>query len=143
MVHNMKMLSQPPRWYPSFHPFRRGLWGRISSVFYRSVSLLPLLFAIPAFAQTTPVITNAAGAQKQICNVFNDMFGVLIFVSIMMVLWAAYLYLTARDDAEQITQAKKAIFYAAIGLVVAFIARGFPVLIAGIFPGGAQGVTGC
>jgi hypothetical protein len=60
-----------------------------------------------------------------------------------MVIWAAYLYLTARDDAEQVTEAKKALFYAALGIVAALLARGFPVLVASIFSNGASGVQGC
>jgi hypothetical protein len=109
---------------------------------YRFGAFLPLFFAVPAFAQTTAVIKNTAGVHNQICNVFNVMFGILIFVSIIMILWAAYLYLTAKDDEEQVTEAKKAIFYAAIGIVAALLAKGFPLMVAGIFSG-AQGVQGC
>ena len=71
------------------------------------------------------------------------MFGVLIFVSVIMVMWAAYLYLTARDDAEQVTEAKKALFYAALGIVAALLARGFPMLVGSIFPNGTSGVQAC
>jgi cytochrome bd-type quinol oxidase subunit 2 len=102
-----------------------------------------LVFYLPAFAQTMPVITNTAGVHKQICNVFNAMFDILITVSIIMILWAAYLYATAEDDMEQTTRAKKAIFYAAMGVVAALLARGFPLLIGSFFPGGSQGVQAC
>ena len=95
-----------------------------------------------AFAQPVTLITSAAGAKSQICNVFNVMFGILIFVSVIMVLWAGYLYVTAQDDAEQTSTAKKALFYAALGLVAAFLARGYPLLVAGIF-NGASAVQGC
>lgn len=57
-----------------------------------------------------------------------------------MVMWAAYLYATARDDAEQITEAKKSIFYAALGIVAALLARGFPSVVADIF---SQTAAGC
>ncbi len=112
--------------------------------FYQLGALSSFFFAIPiVFAQTTAVITNTAGAHTQICNVFNVMFGVLIFVSVIMVLWAGYLYVTAKDDAEQITEAKKAIFYAALGIVAALLAKGFPIMVASVFPNGTQGVQGC
>jgi len=95
-----------------------------------------------AFAQPVTLITSAAGAKSQICNVFNLMFGILIFVSVIMVLWAAFLYLTAQDDAEQTSRAKKALFYAALGIVAAFLAKGYPLMVAGIF-NGASAVQGC
>ena len=99
---------------------------------------LSMTFAVPVFAQT---ITDTNGARTAICNVFNAMFDVLIVVSTIMILWAAYLFVTAKDDAEQVTEAKKSMLYAAIGIVVALLARGFPTLVAGIF--GASGITGC
>ena len=95
-----------------------------------------------AFAQPAALITSATGAKSQICNVFNIMFGILILVSVIMVLWAAFLYLTAQDDAEQTSRAKKVLFYAALGLVAAFLARGYPLLVAGVF-NGASAVQGC
>lgn len=104
---------------------------------------LSVAMALPALAQATPVITNTAGVHSQICNVFNVMFGILISVSIIMILWSAYLYVTGKDDAEQITEAKKAMFYAALGIIAALLARGFPLMVASIFPNGTQGVQGC
>ena len=112
----------------------------ISAVF----SVLFLALTAPVFAQATPaVISDTAGVHSQICNVFSWMFWILISVSIIMVMWAAFLYVTAQDDAEQTTQAKRALFYAAIGIIVGFLARGFPLLVASIFPGGAHGIQGC
>jgi cell division protein FtsW (lipid II flippase) len=106
------------------------------SFLYR-FSVLPLFFfAIPVFAQS---IANTAQVHTQICNVFIWMFWVLIAVSVIMILWAGYLYVTARDDAEQTTEAKKAIFYAALGILAALLARGFPSVVAGIFSQTAQG----
>ena len=99
------------------------------------------MIALPALA-AGPVITNTAGVRSELCNVFGIMFEVLIAVSVIMVLWAAYLYATAGDDMEQVSHAKQAIFYAAIGIIVAFLANGFPLLVGSIFPGVA-GIQGC
>jgi hypothetical protein len=57
-----------------------------------------------------------------------------------MVLYAAYLYVFAQDDAEQVTTAKRAIFYAAIGIIVALAAKGFPSLVGSVF---GQSVSTC
>lgn len=120
---------------------KRTLWAYpgIASI----ISFVVSAAASPVFAASYPVITNTAGVRGEICNVFTLMFEILIAVSIIMALWAAYLYATAGDDTEQVTQARRALFYAAIGLVVAFAAKGFPLLVASIFPGGTSGVQGC
>ena len=107
---------------------------------YRLAALLPLSFAAPVFAQTTAVITNTAGVHSAICNIFTWMFWILISVSIIMIMWAAYLFVTAKDDAEQISDAKKAILYAAFGILAGLIANGFPSLVGSIF---GQSISGC
>ncbi len=104
------------------------------------ISLVSFVFPAVAFAQN---ITDTAGVHAEICNVFDWMFWVLISVSMIMILWAAYMYATAAGDEEQASQAKRAIFYAAIGVAVALLARGFPLLVGSIFPGGTRGVSGC
>jgi Type IV secretion system pilin len=110
----------------------------------RSFILLPVFagvasFALPVFAQIT--ISNTQGAHAAICNVFAWMFWILMSVSVIMIMYAAYLFVTAQDDASQFTEAKQTMLYAAIGIVAALVARGFPLVIGGIF--GAQGIQGC
>lgn len=69
------------------------------------------------------------------------MFWILMSVAVIMIMWAAYLYATAQDDAEQASQARRTIFYAAIAIIVALLAEGFPLVIANIFS--VSGVQGC
>lgn len=105
------------------------------------VSLASLVVPVFAFAQTI-TITNTQGAHNEICNVFNWMFWILMAVSVIMVMWAAYMYVTAAGDEEQVSNARNAIFYAAIGILAALTARGFPLLVASVFSS-AQGINGC
>lgn len=78
------------------------------------------------------------------CPIVNAMFWVLITISIIMVLWAAYLYVIAGDDSEKPTTARRMLLYAAIGIVVALIAKGFPLIVSSVFnaTGSYQGL-GC
>lgn len=69
------------------------------------------------------------------------MFYILISIAIIMVLWAAYNYLVAGDDTEKVSRATKTITYAAIAVVVALLAKGFPVLIGSIFSSSALNTT--
>jgi hypothetical protein len=61
------------------------------------------------------------------------LFWALIAVSIIMAMWAAYEYITANGEEEKITTARRALLYAACGIIVALIARGAPCLIETIF----------
>ncbi len=110
---------------------------RISAAPFVGVALF--LFAAPVFADM-PIISDTTGVVGGLCNILNWMFWILLAVSVIMVMWAGYLYVTARDDAEQITKAKKTIFYAAIGIVVALLAKGFPGFVGSIF---GQSIYNC
>jgi hypothetical protein len=54
-----------------------------------------------------------------------------------MVLYAAFTYVTARDDVEKTSRARRTLTYAAIGIAVALMAVGFPQLVGSIFPAGS------
>ena len=74
-----------------------------------------------------PVLaTSASGLDQSLfCPIINIMFGVLIFVAVIMVMWAAYTYLTAGDDTEKVHRATKTLTYAAVAIVVAILAKDF------------------
>jgi len=104
-----------------------------------------LFFAATAHAQIStgiPPITNTAAFHSIICNIFNVMFWVLISVSVIMILWAAYLYVFSEGQSERPSEAKMAILYALFGIVAALLAKGAPSLIANLF-GVASSVHGC
>jgi hypothetical protein len=61
------------------------------------------------------------------------MFWIAMSIAVIMILWAGYLYVTAQDDAEQVTRAKLAIFYAALGIIAALLAKGFPTIVSSLF----------
>jgi hypothetical protein len=109
------------------------------------IAAVPSLFVVLAFAGVasaanvvTPsptLITSADNiAPALLCPIIDIMFWVLISISIIMVLWAAYLYATSEGDAEKPSQARKMVLYAAVGIVIALIARGFPAIIFSLFP---------
>jgi hypothetical protein len=85
-------------------------------------------------------VTSPGGLDKAIfCPIVDWMFWILISVSVIMVIYAAYNYLVAGDDTEKVHRATKIITYAAIAVAVAVIAKGFPSLIGSIF--NANGTT--
>jgi hypothetical protein len=85
-----------------------------------------------------PIATNINNLDTSLfCPIINGMFGILISVAVIMVLWAAYNYLTAGDDTEKVHRATKTMTYAAIAVAVAIIAEGFPLLVGSIFNQGS------
>ena len=82
-----------------------------------------------------PVIADSFGALNSnlFCPIINVMFYVLISIAVIMVFWGAYIYLTAGDDTEKVHKATKTLTYAAVAIVVALLARGFPSIIGSIF----------
>ncbi|HUZ92912.1 MAG TPA: hypothetical protein VNG29_02840 [Candidatus Paceibacterota bacterium] len=93
-----------------------------------------------AYAQNNITITNLQGIGTQIlCPVAAVMFYVLILISTIMVLYAAFVYVTAGGDSEKVGRATKTITYAAVAIVVAVLAKSFPVIIASILGQSTQG----
>jgi uncharacterized membrane protein len=69
------------------------------------------------------------------------MFYFLIILSVIMIVVAAYLYLTSNGDPEKVGKATKSVTYAAVGIAVGLLAKAIPVLIASIV--GASGISVC
>ncbi len=96
-----------------------------------AVSLLPLM----AGAQDVKFIENVKdipGIVKIIDRIIDYIFAFLILLATVMVLYAAYLYLTAGGDEGNIGKAKNAIIYAAVGVAVALLAKAVAFIVASI-----------
>lgn len=104
------------------------------------------MFALLQFssleASATITLTDYHDINPNIlCPIAAAMFNILIAVASIMVLYAAYLYVTGRGDPEKMAKAHKTITYAAVGVVVALLAKTFPTIVASIVGGSTEG--GC
>jgi hypothetical protein len=98
-------------------------------------------FAFPAYAALT--INNPDDINKSIlCPIAGYMFWILITLSTIMVLYAAFMYMTSQGDETKVSTATKTITYAAVAIVVALLAKGFPMLVASIVGADLSG-KGC
>ncbi len=99
-------------------------------------------FAGSANGQTLPtnIITGPESVTAFFCGALVWMFWGLVALSVAMFLVGGYLYATSAGDAEKVGRATKTLTYAAIGVAVALIARGIPILI-GSFLGSADAVN--
>ena len=103
--------------------------GKITQWRYLLPALL-LTYAGPAFALT--VNTKEELISKVLCPIFNYLFFILILTSIIMVLWAAFIYATSNGSPEKVSQANRALIYAASGIAAALFAKAVPAIVAGL-----------
>ena len=89
----------------------------------------------------TVQISQVSDITKILCTVFGWMFWILIAFSMIVIIYAAFIYATAGDDASKVSTATKTITYAAAGIAVAFLARAVPLIVANFF--GVTGFNAC
>ena len=102
---------------------------------------LSLAFGLVAHAATTGVqelpgqsITNVSGLTAIICSFLAYFFWIVLVVSVIMVLYAAFTYVTAGDDTEKTSKARRTLTYAAVGIAVALLSTALPDIVGSIFP---------
>lgn len=121
--------------------------GLISGISGIALSAMPLISLAqqPPFsgppAQPPPAtnvqFTTISGA---LCTLVAWIFTILIILSVIFILWAAWLYLRSGGEEEKIKEANHQLLYAAIAIIVAILSRGIPFLVgqflgAGTFQG--------
>lgn len=98
---------------------------KLHSIFY----ILLSVFLSNHVAYAAKDITGPGGI---LCTIAAQMFWILIALSSIMVLYAAFLYITSSGETEKVTKAHKTLLYAAIAIAVSLIAKGFPEMVATI-----------
>jgi len=81
------------------------------------------LFPLAALAVVgEPIITSPTQISTILTNVLNIVSGVVFTVALIMLLWAAILYLTAGGSEDRVSRAKNYLIYAIVGIAVAVLA---------------------
>ena len=89
--------------------------------------LISLVFPIATLAAAvTPSLPELTGMEllEMIGTIAQYLFWILLAVSIVMIVYAGILFVTASGKTEQVEQARHIILYAVIGIVVAMLAYG-------------------
>jgi hypothetical protein len=108
------------------------------------IPVIAVLFPVGAFAATFApapggakapgdVFNNVSQIPTTLCSVVDWIFYGLIVFAVIMVLIAAYGYLTSGGDPEKVKTASHRLLYAAIAIVVGLIAVSFPDLVGSFF----------
>ncbi len=94
------------------------------------ITLLPVLAMAQGGIQTAP--TNPLTIERilRILNtLINWLFTLLLVVATFFIFYAAYLYLTAAGNEENVGKAKNQLIFAAVAIAVAFVAQGVRFLV--------------
>jgi uncharacterized membrane protein len=85
--------------------------------------LLPLfVLAQSPYQQPPPVSLSLMGIRDIIEKIVNWVSGVLFFIGILMILWAAFRFMTAGGEEDAVKKAKSTLLYGLIGIGVAILA---------------------
>jgi len=90
--------------------------------------LTALVLPVVALAHGMVDLPTHANLIDMIADIANYLFWILLAVSIVFIVWAGLLFVTASGNADQIEKARGIILYAIIGIIVAILAyaiRGF------------------
>ncbi len=102
--------------------------------FKATIAFVFFSIAPQALAAAPPtIVIGPSFVTTSFCSIVSWMFFILSALCTIMILWGAFLYLTAGDDTEKVHTATKTITYAAIGILVALLAKALPQTIANIF----------
>lgn len=107
------------------------------TVFVLSAVLGSFAMAADIPEQSIPnnLVTNKADLLAKLTIAVNWIFTIFVVLAIIFVLLAAIQFLTAGGDAVKIGEARQKLIWAAVGVVVALMARGLPVVISNIIGG--------
>jgi heme/copper-type cytochrome/quinol oxidase subunit 2 len=103
-----------------------------------AIITLSVLTTMPLFAgavniprNTVPQgITSFQGFLNLFDKVISWLFTILMVFAVLMIVYAAFSYLTSGGDEEKVGSAHKRIMYAIVAIAVAFLAQGISFVVA-------------
>lgn len=97
--------------------------------------------AVAQAASVTPTPTPIKSWPQvmiAICTFVGYFFWFVLTLSSIYVIVAAFQYVTAQDDTEKTTKARRTLTYAAVGIAVALCALAFPLIVGSIIAPGTS-----
>jgi len=110
----------------AYRPWMGGAAAVVTQALFAGIAHAGNLPGIDILSSGAPIDTAVTVV---VCEVAFYMFWILIALSVVFVLIAAYKYLTSSGDENKVSGATKTITFAAIAIVVALLAKGLPPLV--------------
>ncbi len=103
----------------------------VASVFL-SLALGGIAFAQISTVQPLPSFSDTTTVFNAVTIVTNWIFTIMLIAAVIMILLAAFQFITGGGDEKNITEARQKILYAAVGIVIALLAKAVPILLKNI-----------
>lgn len=101
--------------------------------------ILATLLAVPivglAYEEAPIIISEPGELEELIDTVIDWVFTIVMGLAILFIILAAFFYITAAGNPETIGKGKTMLIYALVGIAVALLARGLPLLIRAFLEG--------
>lgn len=99
---------------------------------FRSVlALSPLVIPLSVLAATN--LSNPQEVLGTILKIAGIMGQFLIALSVIVILYAGFQYMTAAGDEQKVTDATKTVTYAIVGIIVGMFAFAIPAIVTSLF----------
>ena len=100
--------------------------SHLKKTYLQLVAMILALYPATSSADLTDAPPAGTLTVDSIIPIFERIltiaWGVFVAISIAMFLWAAFLFITAHGEATQVGNARKAVIWGIVGLIVAFFA---------------------
>ena len=101
---------------------KKNILKKVGSGMTLGLTLFPFL-ALAYIGQVPgPIITSPVQISDLVQRILNWVGGIVMTIALVMLLWAAILYLTAGGSEDRATRAKNYLIYAIVGITVAILA---------------------
>ena len=87
---------------------------------------------IPSDPPTGDIPSRSSSVFTVLNSLINWAFYIILFAAVLMIVAAAFVFLTAAGDQEKTSKARGYILYAIIAVVIAFLAKAIVALVANI-----------
>ncbi len=89
-----------------------------------SIAALMLAFPVLAIKSAPDNVNTIEDVISIINTAVNWLFTLILAIAVIMLLWAAFLWMTSAGDEEKTGNARKTLIYALVGVAIAIIAKG-------------------
>lgn len=101
---------------------KKSIFKKASIGLTIGLALLPFLALAQLEPAPGPILTTPGAISRLVVNVLNWLGGIVMVIAIIMLLWAAILYLTAGASETAHSKAKGVLIYAIVGIAIAVLA---------------------
>jgi fumarate reductase subunit D len=115
-----------------------GTWSKVGMGVLGLLVPLMVAQAVTPIAPPEGITTVESFTDRTVCAALNWLYTLALIVAVIFILLAAFKYITAGGDPEQVKSAGRSLLYAVVGIAVALLANGVPGIVNSFFEAGGD-----